>query len=57
MVPHGFSLFRLPILRQDITYLQQNVPSAYCMPDFEDITSITPDAYSDLKYQQFHWHN
>ena len=50
MVPHGLPLFRFPIVCPEITYLHQNIPSAYGMPEFEDITSINPDVYSNFKY-------
>ena len=50
-VPHGLSLFRFPNVRPDIIYLDQMIPSAFGMPAYEDLVSITPDAYSNLKYQ------
>ena len=50
MVPYGLPIFRFLIARPEITYLHQKIPSAYSMPEFEDITSITPDVYSNMKY-------
>ena len=50
MVPNGFPLFRFSIARLDTTYVHQKIPSSYSMPAFEDITSITPDVISKLKY-------
>ena len=50
MVSHVFLIFRFTIARPDITHRHQNIPSAYGMPTFEDITSITPNVYSNIKY-------
>jgi len=50
-VLHGLSLLRFPNVRPDIIYLDQTIPSAFGMPAYKDIGSITPDAYSNLKYQ------
>ena len=51
MVPHELTLFLLRIARPDITYPHQKIPPAYSMPAFEDINSIIPDVYSNIKYR------
>ena len=50
MVPHGFTIFWFRIARLEITYLHQKISPAYDMAVFDDITSINPDVYSNLKY-------
>ena len=50
MVSYGLPLFQLPISRPESIYLHQNMPSFYVIPAFKDITSITPDVYSNIKY-------
>ena len=50
IIPYGLAWFTFPMERPDTFYLEQNIPSAFGMPVFEDIVSLTPDDYSDEKY-------
>ena len=51
IIPHGLTRLLFPTERPDIVYLEQNIPSEFGVPEFEDIVSLTPDDYSDEKYR------
>ena len=51
VIPHGLDRFPFPLQRPDIFYLKQNISSAFEIPAYEDVYSVTPEYYYDEKYR------